>query len=244
MKTKHQQRIEEFMKRCEQAVPTTPTVPNEDVRRLRAKLILEEALETVEALGFMVSPSNDDGTVRPKQFHLDRVNTQPNLADIIDGCCDVSVVTIGTLSACGIPDDVCLEVVDRNNLAKFGPGSYRREDGKWMKPPGHTAPDFNILIDLFKLNAETPVKKGCFGDIGHDRILKVRNSYGEEFEIGQMVCHEDDKVGTATILGFEMSPTYQPEIRAITDKGYAHINFLRHDKVVKPKGENDQKTTE
>lgn len=38
-------------------------------------------------------------------------------------------------------DDVIpQQLVDENNLAKFGPGGYRRDDGKWIKPPGHKPP--------------------------------------------------------------------------------------------------------
>jgi len=43
----------------------------------------------------------------------------PVLKDIINGCCDVLVVTTGTLSACGVNDIRPVEIVDENNLDKF-----------------------------------------------------------------------------------------------------------------------------
>jgi hypothetical protein len=54
----------------------------------------------------------------------------------------------------------------------------------------------------------------------------ARNSYGDFFTIGQIVEHEgaDD---TATIISFEIDKKGN-EIKVITDKGYAHIDFIFH----------------
>lgn len=53
----------------------------------------------------------------------------------------------------------------------------------------------------------------------------VINSYGEFFTIGELVEHDDDTVGKATIISFEPK-IEENEITVITDKGYAHIDFL------------------
>jgi hypothetical protein len=53
----------------------------------------------------------------------------------------------------------------------------------------------------------------------------VRNSYGEFFTIGQGVEHEDKAAGTATIVSFEVDKS-RNEIKVITDKGFAYIDFL------------------
>ncbi len=146
---------------AKQECPTTPTLPSEDVRRLRAKLILEEALETVEALGFTgYARFTETGKgITPHEVFLHPHSKGPNLEEVIDGCCDVSVVTMGTLIACGIPDDLPLLMVDENNLAKFGPGHSIRADGKLIKPPGHAKPKWAKLIENLtswaKRNAET-----------------------------------------------------------------------------------------
>lgn len=138
----HQERINQFMRLAEQEIPPRPIVPDEKVRQLRATLILEEACETIQALG---------GTVyynaRNQKLEI-LMNRTPNLVEIVDGCADVSVVTIGTLSACGVEDSPILVEVDRANLKKFGPGSYRREDGKWIKPPDFKAPDIEKELRL------------------------------------------------------------------------------------------------
>lgn len=139
-KSEHQKRVEELMHRAGQSVLETPMLPSEEVRYLRAKLIFEEALETIEALGFKIQ-------MKPFDLDLEIVKgNDPNMTEIVDGCADIIVVTTGTLSAHGVADQAILKAVDENNLEKFGPGSYRREDGKWMKPPGHKPADIMGLL--------------------------------------------------------------------------------------------------
>lgn len=159
------------MLRAGQAVPLEPCIPDDDTLVLRAKLILEEALETIHALGVSVQlktfeskpytlASTQDQKNDPKaqvpviskdtELHFYRdANLTPDLTEIVDGCCDVRVVTTGTLSACGVPDYLVQLIVDDNNLSKFGPGGYRREDGKWMKPPNFV-PCTNDLIHALR----------------------------------------------------------------------------------------------
>jgi predicted HAD superfamily Cof-like phosphohydrolase len=142
-KSGHQLRVEEFMKKAGQSVSEIPSLRSADIRRFRAKMILEEALETIQALGFNVimKPFDLELEISAHQTH------EPNLIEIADGCADIKVVTTGTLSALGISDIPLQEEVDKNNLAKFGPGAYRREsDGKWIKPPGHKPPDIEGVL--------------------------------------------------------------------------------------------------
>lgn len=128
--------VDEFMRLAKQEIPEKPIEPSEEVRLLRAKLIYEEALETINALG--VSIINNEFKI-----------TGPfDMVEVVDGCCDLKVVTTGTLTAIGVDDiDVQLEV-DKNNLDKFGPGHSIREDGKLIKPPNHQPPNIRqILIE-------------------------------------------------------------------------------------------------
>jgi predicted HAD superfamily Cof-like phosphohydrolase len=126
-----QRRIVKFMGKALQKVPTSPVVPIEEVRRLRAALILEEALETIEALGFcaVVKPVIDGHSCTIV------AGGEPDLIEIADGCADIMVVTLGTLSACGIADEsVMREVLDSND-SKFADGHYINEIGKLIKSP-------------------------------------------------------------------------------------------------------------
>ena len=138
--TDHYDRIKTFMKLAGQDAPDEPFEPSLGVRKLRAKLILEEALETIEALGF--TAYEVDGEIDTRYTH------NFNAIKVIDGCCDISVVTIGTLIACGVPDLPFLEEVDNNNLSKVQNGTIRG-DGKLIKHPDHKPPRIKeILAEL------------------------------------------------------------------------------------------------
>ena len=144
----HYFRVRKFMTLAGQATPDKPIIPSEEIRHLRAKLILEEALETVRGLGFSGSATLYPGDNEPIIYLTQ--TTMPDLIDIADGCLDVHVVTTGTMIACGLLQDIPQEIVDQNNLAKFGPGGYRRDDGKWVKPPNHKPPT-NLLREYFDI---------------------------------------------------------------------------------------------
>lgn len=117
-----------------QIIPTEPCIPNAQVRLLRAKLIIEEARETCEALGFLPG-------IEPSEVWEE---CDPNLEQIIDGCIDTNYVCIGTLMACGVPDLPHAEEVNRANLDKFPNGiATCNENGKFTKPIGWKAPDHN-----------------------------------------------------------------------------------------------------
>jgi len=149
MPTPHHARIAEFMRKAGQDVPETPAIPDEETRLLRAKLILEEAIETIEALGVGVRlPDEANGEIIDRDGDLTfYIDGEVDLEGVVDGCADISVVTIGTLIAFGVDDEPILEEVDHANLRKFAPGSYAREDGKWMKPPDWTPPDILGALD-------------------------------------------------------------------------------------------------
>jgi len=142
VRSDHQKRIDEFMLLADQELPLRPTVPCVAVRKLRATIILEEALETISGLGFLVYQDLHTGAFKVTEAH------SPSIVDVVDGCADLSVVSIGTLSAFGVSDESILGEVDAANLRKFGPGSYKRLDGKWVKPHGFKPPDvMSILIE-------------------------------------------------------------------------------------------------
>jgi predicted HAD superfamily Cof-like phosphohydrolase len=144
MRSAHQQRVDEFMRLAGQELPTVPTIPSDEVRLLRAKLILEEAIETIHALGVTVI---DECGYAPLVDELTFKITGPmDIVEVVDGCCDTIVVTTGTLSAIGVSDEAMQQAIDESNLAKFGPGGHRRDDGKWIKPPDHKAPDILALL--------------------------------------------------------------------------------------------------
>lgn len=137
----------DFMIQAKQVCPVGPTIPSFESRKLRAKLILEEALETVEALGFDVR-AFDDGCsdfVDTNKFGLCPHGRDVNLVAIADGCADLKVVTVGTEIACGIYGKPIFEEVMRSNMTKFKDGSVR-DDGKIMKGPHYSPPSIEPLL--------------------------------------------------------------------------------------------------
>jgi predicted HAD superfamily Cof-like phosphohydrolase len=138
----YQKDVMAFMFSVGQRVPEQPTL-EEYPFELRAKLILEEAEEFVEACGF---------EVRAGSF-LKRPNAVPNWPEMIDSLCDLLYVTYGAAVAMGIDLDPFWEAVHASNQAKVsGP---IREDGKRMKPEGWKPPDIaSILISTLLKIAE------------------------------------------------------------------------------------------
>lgn len=153
MQSIHQQQVSKFMTLAKQEVPIFPTEPSLKIRELRAKLILEEALETIEkGLGVSIQINMMNGNYVDLEYNNLRFEADRpfSLVETADGACDISVVTTGTLSACGLDDYELQEAVNQNNLDKFGPGHTWREDGKLIKPPGHKPPDLAAIIERMK----------------------------------------------------------------------------------------------
>jgi hypothetical protein len=136
--------------RTMQNLPTKPCIPSYAIRALRAKLILEEALETIAGLGVAVYA---DGSLESKHgvvVHDKCLNYveegKPNLIEIFDGCCDLEVVVKGCASACGIALQPGFERTAGNNLLKFAPGHSFNSSGKLVKPPSHPKTDLSSLL--------------------------------------------------------------------------------------------------
>lgn len=153
-----QRAVEWCMKAAGQKVRAVPEIATEDERKLRAKLILEESLETIKALGFDAqltwqAVSSGGQTTRVWQQVLigDVVfvehDREPDIEGVADGCADIMVVTLGTLSAFGIDADKVLEEVHRANKDKFPDGkAILRDDGKYLKPKNWWPPDIALIL--------------------------------------------------------------------------------------------------
>lgn len=134
-----------------QAVPSKYTIPKDTgVRLLLAKLMLEETLETIAALGVTLVVAGEEESVSVSMENA--VWTcgsvaSANLEQIIDGACDTIYVATGVLCAVGAPDLPHLKEVAKCNDAKF-PGGVARVDpatGKYLKPLGWVGPDHNAV---------------------------------------------------------------------------------------------------
>jgi hypothetical protein len=124
---------------------------------------MEEAFELVDAMGLNVMCQQTRSCSHPlldpdsrlrhlvfKDLSFEEkkyLNGFILLDEVAKEAADLSVVTIGTLSAFGIKDQPILEAVDQNNMEKRGPGGHKDPTtGKWIKPPNHKKPDITQLI--------------------------------------------------------------------------------------------------
>lgn len=164
--TAHGFAVRAFALLAGQNIPTKPTEPSLSEKILRARLILEEAIETIqEGLGLDIVV---DGNLLPlKPFKQEvcpielPISERPfDLRAVVDGVLDVNVVSTGTLYACGVHHTGEMELeVNANNIMKFdatGDG-HRNEHGKWIKPSNHPEPKLDILLEMHK--AGVPVKE-------------------------------------------------------------------------------------
>jgi predicted HAD superfamily Cof-like phosphohydrolase len=130
--------IKKFMRFAGQDVPTRPTQPDSKTIKLRQDLIEEEFREYKEAVSEFIK-AND---------HTEFVDA---LVKVADALADLLYVVVGAGIAFGLPLPTIVEYVHQANMRKFANGSYRREDGKWMKPPGWKGPEEeikNLIVEL------------------------------------------------------------------------------------------------
>lgn len=161
--SEHYLRIAEMMEGFGQATPPAPTVPDPKTRELRVRLIIEEALEYAAASGVAVRLKGSLDSDAPLSFDelTFQATDEPDLIEMADGLADLSVVTIGSLVACGIADKPLLEEVDTNNLLKIATGSTDPVTGKFIKSPHHPPPGIRevLLRQGFKDDATNPPER-------------------------------------------------------------------------------------
>lgn len=132
--------VGEFHRVFGQPIRDTPSVPAPERVQLRADLIAEEYVETLQALGF-------DATPRAPRISGANVD----LVKLADGLTDLIYVAIGCALEFGIPLEAVWNEVHRTNMAKvdLASGTVRRRlDGKVLKPDGWTPPDIRAILGL------------------------------------------------------------------------------------------------
>ncbi len=141
--------VEEFMIAAGQEVKDSPGVPSDDVVRLRAKLVMEEFFELLEAM-FKQDSAMEKEMIetahRRAALAIEKLPVDVDMIEVADACADIDYVVEGGRLAFGINGKPIADEVQRTNMAKFGEGSWVREDGKRMKPPGWEPPDIAKLL--------------------------------------------------------------------------------------------------
>jgi predicted HAD superfamily Cof-like phosphohydrolase len=136
-------KAQEQVRQFHREVANSPTSPAEPALRntvLRARLILEEAIETVVGLiGARIAAEAVLEAMHQFAAKHGDGQARPDLVEAIDGCIDLLVIAYGTLEDIGVDAEPFFDEVMRANMAKKnGPV---RADGKLQKPPGWTPPD-------------------------------------------------------------------------------------------------------
>lgn len=146
--TPHWQRVRRMMQAFGQATPGLPELPPVCDRVARARMLLEEVLEYVEAAGLQVrvTTAAADGVVVPLTMHNVQIDPivgpcSVSLVEMCDALVDVRVVATGGMVACGVRDAPLQLLVDDNNMRKAEHGRLCPNTGKFLKPDGHVPPD-------------------------------------------------------------------------------------------------------
>lgn len=137
--------VKRFHEKFGHPISNKPTAGHVDLRALRVKLILEEALEFAEACGFEPNFSYpSEGGV-----NIDLVVTgEPNLVEMADALGDLDYVVQGANIAFGIPSEEVFAEIHASNMSKLGPDGnpIYREDGKVLKGPNYFKPNIAKII--------------------------------------------------------------------------------------------------
>jgi predicted HAD superfamily Cof-like phosphohydrolase len=133
-----------FMQKAGQATPEKLTVPSEQDRILRAKLILEEAFELIDD-GLGISVVNFGHFLKPADFNY-VITGEVDPVESMDGAADLFWTGVGGVAIIfGADLEPVLDEVDRSNQSKFIDG-YRREDGKWQKGKSYSPADIKSVL--------------------------------------------------------------------------------------------------
>ena len=118
------EKVKTFMMTFGQEVKESASFPDENITKLRLKLIKEELEELEQAL-------NDK-----------------NLLEVADALTDILYVTYGAGHSFGINLDACFEEVQRSNMSKLGEDGkpIYNEYGKVMKGPNFSKPNLKQFI--------------------------------------------------------------------------------------------------
>lgn len=136
--TKLQEQVKNFMVQARQSVSDKPSIPPEEVRVLRVRLILEEALEFAEASGVSIA-FKDGNVVFPITDNVDFLCLADKPVDLIgvaDATSDILVVTEGANVAYGLDSEPFTDAVMENNFQKLE-DCWFDEHGKLRKGPSY-----------------------------------------------------------------------------------------------------------
>ena len=123
------EKVKAFMVAGDQPIKGFPGIPDEKTLKLGVSLIKEELSEYIDAISKV-------GKIPDKEV----------MVDAADAIADLLYVVTWNSIAWGFPMDQIMEEVQRTNMAKFGPGSYKDNTGKVRKPKDWVPPNIKKFI--------------------------------------------------------------------------------------------------
>lgn len=125
--TTEQKQVKEFMKVFGQECPEKPSMPSLEVRKLRAKLIMEEALELIThglCIGMEIKSRPDGDYINIGDLEIEDIEFNQyghgDLTLIADGLADLHYVAYcGTALACGLDMEPIFESIHLSNMTKL-----------------------------------------------------------------------------------------------------------------------------
>ncbi len=147
-----------------------PAVPPEAVVRLRARLIIEEACEALEAI---FSGRFESGQIYKKALLdlCDILPVQLDLPALADALGDIDYVVEGARASFGIDGEPIADAIHAANMAK----GKKDKHGKTTKPRGWKPPD--IAGELRRQGWTPPSSDGVLGpefnDVSEDELARA-----------------------------------------------------------------------
>jgi predicted HAD superfamily Cof-like phosphohydrolase len=140
------ERVKEFHLKFGHPVADAPNLPEDDRKALRLSLILEEALELGDALGF--DTLYVDQTIQ--QMLKAGPSRRADLVGVADALGDLDYVVNGAALEHGIDLPAVTAEIHRSNMTKLGPDGkpIYREDGKILKGEGYEQPNLLPILGL------------------------------------------------------------------------------------------------
>jgi predicted HAD superfamily Cof-like phosphohydrolase len=118
---------------------SSPTIPGDDVVRLRARVIIEEAFEALESM-FDTDWQARLATIKDTAKEMcAKAGVDVDAVALADALGDTDYVVEGTRLAFGIDGTPVAAEIHRSNMAKVG--GVKDKHGKIQKPAGWTPPD-------------------------------------------------------------------------------------------------------
>lgn len=150
-----------FMNAFGQPVRTTPTddLPADEAE-LRVRLVVEEAIEFADAMGYsLIAPGG--AVVGKKDFEVVATGNGIDLVESADALADLTVVVKGSAHTLGVDLDSTFIAVHETNMAKMDPVTgkpIRDARGKVTKPEGWQPPTEAITALLVE-DGWTPAER-------------------------------------------------------------------------------------